>query len=323
MLKRICLFSLLIIMWSCQAQENKILLSLDSFTITSDLPVYKHITTSENGNVEYKETYKYVEDISMYHMSYLSDGLKINGMVVKPKKHGKYPCIIFNRGGSRNFGKLTPYNAVMQMGNLAKEGYVVIASQYRGNAKSEGREEFGGADVNDITILPNVLAEIEEADTSKIGMYGWSRGGMMTYIALTRMTNLKAVVTGGARTDLLDIDRPKMELNVYAQLIPRYWENKERELKKRSAVHLVDKFPKTVPILMLHGNADWRVKSKESLKLALKLDEYRIPYRLKIFEGGDHSLSEFRDEVSEEVLHWFNSYLKEQSPLPNMEFHGN
>ena len=77
-----------------------------------------------------------------------------------------------------------------------------------------------------------------------------------------------------------------------------------------------------IPILILHGNADWRVKSEESLKLALKLDQYRIPYRLKIFEGGDHSLSTYKNEVDMEVENWFNNHLKQNLSLPNMEYHG-
>ncbi|MEZ4800181.1 MAG: prolyl oligopeptidase family serine peptidase [Flavobacteriales bacterium] len=112
--------------------------------------------------------------------------------------HGNYPCVIFNRGGNRDFGVFKIAHAAITLGEIAKEGYVVIASQYRGNAGSEGKEEFGGSDVNDIVILPKVLEEVEGADTSRIGMYGWSRGGMMTYIALTKMKNIKAAAVGGA-----------------------------------------------------------------------------------------------------------------------------
>ena len=126
----------------------------------------------------------------------------------------------------------------------------------------------------------------------------------------------------GFLNDLTEIDRPEMESKVYAELIPNYLENKEEELKNRSAIYWVEKFPKNVPILLLHGNSDWRVKSINSLKLALEFEKHRIPYRLKIFEGADHGISEFRDEVNEEVIDWFNRYLKNNESTPNMEFHG-
>ena len=101
-----------------------------------------------------------------------------------------------------------------------------------------------------------------------------------------------------------------------------YSKNKNAELEKRSAIKWVDKFPKNVPILMLHGNSDWRVKPEQSLNLALEFEKHRIPYRLIMFEGGDHGVTEFKKEVNQQVLKWFNSYLRDKKELPNMEYHG-
>ena len=64
--------------------------------------------------------------------------------MVKPKKPGQYPCVIYNRGGNRNFGQLLVAHAAMTLGELANEGYVVIASNYRGNGRSEGRNNLVG-----------------------------------------------------------------------------------------------------------------------------------------------------------------------------------
>lgn len=305
------------------SQDTKLLLHQKS-TDLSKTPIYPRLTEYVDGQRKWKETFKYLDSIEIYMITYLSDGLKINGLLVKPKKEGKYPCIIYNRGGNRNFGSLKIAHGAITLGQIAKEGYVVIASQYRGNGGSEGKEEFGGKDVNDVTILTEVLKEIEDADTSRIGMYGWSRGGMMTYIALTKSDKIKAAVVGGAISDNFSSikDRPEMETGVLSELIPNYAENKDVELEKRSAIKWADKFPKNVPILMLHGNSDWRVKPEQSLNLALEFEKNRIPYRLIMFEGGDHGISEHKEEVNEQVIRWFNRYLKNNEPLPNMEYHG-
>ena len=148
--------------------------------------------------------------------------------------------------------------------------------------------------------------------------------GMMTYIALTKTDKIKAAVVEGAVSDNYEIikDRPEMETNVFAELIPNYEKVKEEELTKRSAIKWADKFPKDLPILMLHGNADWRVKPEQSLKLALELEKFRIPNRLIMFEGGDRGISEHRDEVNKQVLNWFDRYLKNAETLPNMKYHG-
>ena len=323
-MKYIKLILIAIIFTNCQAQSNKLLLSERLISDWSKYPIYPRLIESNNGSEEWKEEYKYLDSIDVYGITYLSDGLQIRGLMAKPKEAGSYPCIIYNRGGNREFGSLKVAHGAISLGQIAKEGYVVIASQYRGNGGSEGQEEFGGKDVNDVIILTEVLKEVESADTEKIGMYGWSRGGMMTYIALTKTDKIKTAVVGGAVSDNYETikDRPEMETKVIAELIPNYEKQKEEELDKRSAIKWADKFPKDVPILILHGNADWRVKPEQSLRLALEFEKYRIPYRLVMFEGGDHGISEHRKEVDEEVINWFNKYLKNEKPLPNMEYHG-
>ncbi len=313
---------LVLIFSNCQAQTEQLLISKTSVSDLSNTRIYQRLTEEVDGEIVWKEKYQYIDSVDIHKITYLSDGLKIKGFMVKPKKSGKYPCVIYNRGGNRDFGALNSSFSALELGRIAKEGYVVIASQYRGNGGSEGQEEFGGNDVNDVTILTEVLKEVKEADVSRIGMFGWSRGGMMTYIALTKTDKVKVAVVGGARSDLTIIERKGMESGVYAELIPDYENNKELELKKRSAIHWVEKFPKEVPILLLHGNSDWRVKSSNSLKLALEFEKHRVPYRLKIFEGADHGINEFKNEMNDEVINWFDKYLKNEEPLPDMEYHG-
>lgn len=306
-----------------EAQDNKLILEQTLISDLSEAPIYTRLTEKLNGKISWKENFKYLDSIEIYSITYLSENLKVKGILVKPRKKGKYPCVIYNRGGNKDFGALNISHATITLGNIAKEGYVVIASQYRGNGNGEGKEEFGGSDVNDIIILPQVLKEIKEADTEKIGMYGWSRGGMMTYISLPEMKNIKAAVVGGAISDMFSSinDRPEME-NVLEELVPNYLGNRNSELKKRSAIKWVEKFSKSTPILILHGNSDWRVKSEQSLKLALEFDKNRIPYKLIIFEGGDHGISEHRNAVDEQVIQWLDKYLKDNRQLPNMEYHG-
>ncbi len=309
---------------STHAQESKLIVAQKSITDWQSYPVYPYLTEEREGEKVWKDAYHYMDSIEVSGITYMSDGLKVKGFVVKPKAEGTYPCIIFNRGGNRDFSSLTVGAAAVLLGRLARNGYVVIASQYRGNAGGDGVEEFGGADVNDVLILPDVLEEVAGADTERIGMYGWSRGGMMTYIALTKTDRIKAAAVGGALSDQFSSieDREEMETRVLAELIPDYETNRDNELRKRSAVMWADKFPKDVPLLIMHGSSDWRVKPDQSLRLALELDKNRVPYRLIMFEGSDHGINEHRDEVNEQVVDWFDRFLKNDEPLPDMEFHG-
>ena len=146
----------------------------------------------------------------------------------------------------------------------------------------------------------------------------------MTYLAMTKTNRLKAVAVGGAVSDLNAViaDRPEMETGVAAELIPDYENNKEEELMKRSAIEWPQEFPKDVPLLMLHGTSDWRVKPEQSLRLALALEKERVPFRLIMYEGGDHGINEHRQETKVEIQNWFDKYLRDDAPLPEMEYHG-
>ncbi len=310
---------------ACTSQQSNLLLNQTLVTDFSDTPFFDKWTEEVNGKRKWKPRFSHLDSINIYNITYLSDGLEVKGFLVKPKREKEYPCLIYNRGGNREFGALNKVRVAYLLGQIASEGYIVIASQYRGNAGGEGQEEFGGADVNDVINLIDVLNEIEQADTSKIGMYGWSRGGMMTYIALTKTDRIKAAVVGGAVSNSFESikDRPGMGTGVYAELVPNYETQKDVELKKRSAIFWADQLPKNVPLLILHGNADWRVKPEHSLRLALELEKHRVPYRLMIFEGGDHGIREHRKEVDQQIIDWFDKFLKKGAPLPNMAYHGN
>ena len=145
-----------------------------------------------------------IEKSVVEKISYLSDGLKVKGYLAYPagQTSKKYPCVIWNRGGYKNNGAIDHFTARGIFGQIASWGYVVFASQYRGNVGGEGTEEMGGADINDILNLKPLADELEFADASGWGMIGWSRGGMMTFLALLKDPAFKCAVVNGAISDM-------------------------------------------------------------------------------------------------------------------------
>lgn len=263
------------------------------------------------GDLLLNEQYRYIDSLDFYRVSYLSNGLHINGFVVAPSQANTLlPVVIFNRGGNRNFATIGIETLLEWIAPIARAGYIVVASQYRGGGGSEGNDEFGGNDVNDVLNLFPVITEWPGADTQRIGMYGWSRGGMMTYIALTKTKKIKAAVIGGAPADLaaeLTL-RPKME-DLYASLIPGYTNNKVAELRKRSAISWPDKLCPSTPILILHGTKDVRADYKQAQAMFDTLSALRHPVQLKLFEDGDHIIGNNRRLKDEMVISWLRQYL--------------
>ncbi|MEN8007560.1 MAG: prolyl oligopeptidase family serine peptidase [Candidatus Krumholzibacteriota bacterium] len=270
--------------------------------------------------------YAFLDSVDIDEIVYISDGLRVAGHIITPKTPGPHPCLIYNRGGNREFGANSPRRVALRLARFASWGYVVVASQYRGNGGgTEGIEEFGGAEVADVLNLIPLLESLDkEADADRIGMTGFSRGGLMTYLALAGTDRLRAaaIVAGVSDSRLTIADRPDMETFVYAELVPDYWNVKEEAMSARSPVEWPEKLCPTTPILLLHGTADWRVHPTGSMRMAEALFELRRPYRFIMYEGADHGLSEFRAEAYGEIRHWLDRYVRDKEELPDLEPHG-
>ncbi len=246
-------------------------------------------------------------------ITYLSDGLKVSGYVAYPQDvTKKYPCIIWCRGGFGNAGSIDEFNARGIFGQIASWGYVVFASQYRGNDGSQGIDEFGGSDVNDILNLIPLADEIDCADSNIWGIEGWSRGGMMTYLTLCRTSLFKCAITIGGISNL----KCNSEENLFMKLLyekllsNNSTEDFNNKCQARSIINFTNQLSASTPMLILHGTADDRVMVHDSIDLAAKLKLQEHPHKLILFEGGDHFLKTHRKEVNEIRKNWFLEYLK-------------
>ena len=281
--------------------------------------------SAQNGKIiETKTVLDQLEKLEVRKVVYLSDGLKIRAYMAVPEGEGKVPCLIANRGGNPKLGVWDDDRATRALGKLASWGYIVIASQYRGADGSEGKDEFGGADVNDVLNLIPVLEKEPRCDASRIGMIGWSRGGMMTYLVLTKSDRIAAAIVNSGAADLAaDLKtRPEME-RVYSALIPNYAENKAAAMAARSAITFAPKLHKNTPILLLHGTADWRTPATtNALPMADALLRAKHPFRMVLLEGGAHGIGEHREEVDRLSKEWLDRYVRDRKPWPSLEPHG-
>ncbi|MBK8981025.1 MAG: prolyl oligopeptidase family serine peptidase [Ignavibacteria bacterium] len=247
------------------------------------------------------------EETIVESIVYDSDGYKVKGYIAKPVNiKGKIPLIIWNRGGSKNAGWIDEFLARGMFGELASWGYIVLASMYR------QEDEFGGRDVNDVLNLIKLADEISECDSSKIGMEGWSRGGMMTYKALTLTDRIRCAVIISGLADLSRSMEHKSELSkVYDKL---FGTNDSAEFRKRleerSAVHFHNNINKETAVLLIHGTADSEVSHIDSKNMYERLSENGNDCRLELIEGGNHYLKKHREKVSELRRKWFKRFLK-------------
>ena len=241
------------------------------------------------------EQYAALDDVEMSRIVYTNDGLHITGVIAAPKAQKPAGLIMYNRGGSGNFGLLAVHTLMRQFVPLVRAGYVVASSNYRGNDGGEGKDKFGGRDVDDVVKLHEIMRAHKLVDGKPCFVIGHSRGGMMTYLLMKRGLPMRAAIAIAAVSDLRGWNsiRPEIVENVYKRYIPGFEANEEALLAERSAI--------CWPLLLLHGTNDDRVPHDQSEKLAAKLTS---PYELVLFPGGNHTLTRDWPEVLRHSEDW-------------------
>jgi dipeptidyl aminopeptidase/acylaminoacyl peptidase len=244
-------------------------------------------------------------------VSYESDGLTVFAYVYAPAKaqKAKQPVVIFNRGSyvwNEFAGEyLTTFH------RLAAAGFIVIAPMYRGSGGAAGRDELGGADLDDLLNTVAVIRQLPGADAAAVFMYGESRGAMMTYQAIRERYPMRAAAAYGGFTDLRPLAAPGGKFARATQAIwPDYAEHENEIASRRSAVDWADKFD--VPVLIMHGGADQDVSPSHSLALAQKLQALGKPYQLIIRAGANHNLSGWVAERDAQAIEWFRQHMKKE-----------
>lgn len=240
--------------------------------------------------------------------SYPSDGLQVKGVVSFVPQPQDNPLLVFLRGGNRIFGILNPASDFM-----CASKYTVISTMYRGGV-SEGDDEFGGKDVNDVNNLIAFIPHLEQRlnlafQNEKMFMIGGSRGGMQMFLALARFPELQnrfaKVVSLSGMLDMREClaTRPDMEEMFIQEFGFTKDENEEEWINTRDPLLAADQIHSDVPILIIQGTKDNRVGLEEGYHMVSKLQANGKNVTYWEFEGSQHCLSDL-DERVKIILNW-------------------
>lgn len=203
----------------------------------------------------------------------------VEGFICCPDKDGPFPAIVFNKGASNNrllfdvsdriLGPSpgmskedhlelrigTPYNLFSRVFGLVRNGFLVAASQYSGCGLSQGLDEYGGRDVEDVVRIVEILLDLPSVNPAKLGMLGICRGALMGFKALAdlRMVSVRHFVAINAAPNLSiwahNHSYMKHELNSCFE--PSYI-----EFDRRNILKMIDALPTDLSVLNIHGQND-------------------------------------------------------------------
>lgn len=300
-------------------QHEYILSSIKSI-ISVEFCDFNKLLDCGNDIQKKREVRALIKIVETYRIVYKVGQLRVVGYISLPKTGTNLPCIIHLRGGARDFGMLTAWGVYNHLARFAEKGYVVISTQYPGVEGGDGMDSFGGEDdITSIIKLRNILKNIPITNTRMLGVKGHSRGGLMACMLLRKVSWIKVAIIACAPTNAHNMNTNREGWKKYTK---EFFGDNAQELTRRSPMYWVDELPKKVPILLIHGSADWRVPAEQSIAFSGALLKNKIPHRFILFDGADHNITEYRNEYYAHIHAWCERFLKKNEPLPNLKPHG-
>lgn len=252
-----------------------------------------------------------VEEISVSS----KDGTRISGFIVTPPDYQagrRYPTILQIHGGP-----VSQYaNAFMPMWQVfASQGFVVVAANPRGSS-GRGEDfakaiwaEWGARDSEDVLAVVDYAVSKGIADPERLGVGGWSYGGILTDYVISKDTRFKAATSGASIGNTLAGYGTDMYVREYEAELGTPWKNLDVYLRNSYPLLHADRI--RTPTLFLCGEKDFNVPLLNSEQMYQALRSTGVDTQLIIYPGQFHGLrkpSYLRDRM-ERYLGWFAKYL--------------
>jgi dipeptidyl aminopeptidase/acylaminoacyl peptidase len=259
-----------------------------------------------------------------YIVSYLSDGLKIYALLTVPqeaKSPDGFPVIIFNHGYIPPDQYRTTERYVAYVDAFARNGYMVVKSDYRGHGDSEGQTESAYGSPGYVIDVLNALASARrypEADPKRVGMWGHSMGGYITLRVMVAHQNIRAgVIWAGVVASYTDLFESWFRRGASSRgggwrsaLIEQYGtpgDNPEFWNTLSANSYLADL---SGPIQIHHGTGDTSVPYRYSTTLDEQIRASGRSSELFLYSGDDHNIATNRDDALLLSVVFFNQHVK-------------
>lgn len=242
------------------------------------------------------------------------DGTPIEGFFYKP--HGfeegkKYPTLLRIHGGpvaQYNYG----FNFDAQL--FAAKGYLVIMCNPRGSS-GYGQEfsmgiyqSWGTKDFEDVMAGVDYAIEKGWSDPDRLGVGGWSYGGILTNYVITQTTRFKGAISGASEVlYVANYGHDHYQLQWEKELgLP--WENREL-WEKISPFNYVTKVK--TPTLIMGGEHDWNVPIHNSEQLYQALRRLGVQTQLVVYPNEHHGIRRpsFIKDRYQRYLDWYEKYV--------------
>lgn len=243
------------------------------------------------------------------------DGNVVSGILYLPptyKQGDKLPMIMYIHGGPVGQDE---YEFDMTRQVYAAAGYACVAVNYRG---SNGRGidyiraiygDWGNKEEIDIIACADYLIKEGIVDESRMGIAGWSYGGISTDYTIATDQRFKAAVSGAGSALQLSMYGVDQYVTQYETELGVPWKNADKWIKLSYPFFHADRIK--TPTLFMASQKDFNVPSVGAEQMYQALRSLGIPTQLIIYPNQNHGLvvpSYIKDRL-ERHIGWFNKYL--------------
>jgi dipeptidyl aminopeptidase/acylaminoacyl peptidase len=241
-------------------------------------------------------------EIELSLITYLSNGLRVKGLLAEPKGDELYDGFLYLRGGIKNVGKVRPARIVQ----FASEGFIVFAPFYRGNQGGEGNEDFAGADREDAFSAFELLESMEKV--RKVHIFGFSRGGVMALVTAIQYPQAASLVTWGGVSDMFLTYEERNDLRRMMKRVIGGTPTKVPERYRfRTPLYSLEKLES--PVLIIHGRKDHNVSAEHAYRLENRLKELNKKVNGWYFDEYTHY---FPPAVNRKIVVDLTDWMKKQ-----------
>ena len=235
-------------------------------------------------------------------------------MMIKPPNFDskkKYPLMIRIHGGPvSQYGRYFDFDWQL----FASNNYVVIVTNPRGSS-GRGFEfqksifaEWGIEDSKDISAALDFALDLGYIDENKLGIGGWSYGGMLTNYVIAKDNRFHAATSGAGISNILSGFGHDHYIREYIIELGTPWDNLDAWLNVSHPFLSADEI--VTPTLFLVGEKDWNVPLIGSEQMYQALKHLEIPTQLIIYPNEHHGLSKpsyIKDRL-DRYLDWHGKY---------------
>lgn len=261
-------------------------------------------TSSKLGQIVKKTRYPSPHPrISLYMVTYLSNGLTVKGLLAEPKDAGIHDGFLYLRGGIKNVGTVRPSRIIQ----FASQGFVVFAPFYRGNQGGEGDEDFALEDRFDAIAGFELLKRHPMVNPERIHLFGFSRGGIMALWAAIGCPEAASLVTWGGVSDMVLTYKERIDLRrMLKRVIGGSPMKYPAAYKARTPLYEIERI--ACKVLIIHGEEDKNVSIQHAVMLEERLREAGKEVETWYFPGFTHY---FPPEINRQIVRDLTKWMKE------------